>query len=94
MDPIKLPLNIDWKSVSSTTTIDMNVFPPETNKIVTFGKIKQKKYFIQCNGNGHMNYQKMSDPLEEIRELAKLRDDGLITSEEFEQKKKEQLDRI
>ena len=41
-----------------------------------------------------MNYQKMSDPLEEIRELAKLRDDGLITSEEFEQKKKEQLDRL
>lgn len=89
-----MPINVDWKSINNSTTLDMNVFPLETNKIVTFGKLKQKKYLIQCNGNGHMGYKKMSDPLEEIRKLAKLRDDCLITSEEFEQKKKELLDRV
>jgi hypothetical protein len=34
------------------------------------------------------------EPSEQIRKLAKLRDDGILTEEEFEAKKKELLDRI
>ena len=34
---------------------------------------------------------KKTDPTEEIRKYAKLRDDGLITEEEYQAKKKELL---
>ncbi len=90
----KLPVGIELKNTNATITTDTNVFPPETNKITTVGRIKQKKYHVECNGKGQMSFYALKDPVEHIREIAKLRDDGLITAEEFEQKKKELLKHI
>ena len=92
--PFKSPVNIDLKNTNSTITTDTNVFPQETNKITTVGRIRQKKYYVQCNGNGHMNFNILKDPLEQIRDLSKLHEDGIITYEEFTQKKEELLKKV
>lgn len=90
----KPPINIDLKNTKSTITLDTEVFPPETNKTTTVGRFRQKKYHIQCNGKGEMGFYVLKDPIEQLRELSKLRDEGVITDKDFEQKKKELLKKI
>ena len=69
------------------------MFQPEVNKIVTKG-IRRQKFWIKCDGSGHMDFRHISDPLKEIEQLGKLKDKRLITEEQFEQAKMILLDRI
>lgn len=80
-----------WLSLSretKTVTLDANVYPPETNKIATLGRIKARKVCVVCNGKGSVKVQPLDIPAE-VERWRKLRDAGTITDEEFEQQKKE-----
>ena len=74
-----------FKHVTDTT--DSNVFPPETNKMTCLGMIRRKKMWVVCDGRGKMYFCHVQAPLDMIRELAKLRDKGVLTEEEFQQGK-------
>ena len=89
------PVSVDLKvsRENSTTTIDSNVFPPETNKILTKGALSDK-FWVKCDGKGNMNFHHLTDPIKTIKELGKLHNEGLITDEQFEQAKRILLDRI
>lgn len=91
--PFSASVNLGLSHESSTTTVDSNIFPPEVNKIVTKG-IRREKFWIKCDGMGHMDFQYIVDPIKGIEQLGKLRDKNLITTEQFEQSKKILLDRI
>ena len=92
-NPFPVSANLDVVYGDSTHTVDSNVFPPEVNKLVTHG-IGRQKIWIKCDGNGKMDFVYLKDPVEEIRRLGKLRDDGLLTNEKFEELSDVLLDRI
>ena len=89
--PISGSAKISASYDNATITYDSHVFPPETNKIVKMGKIRSKTFNIICDGNGHITHKLMDDPLKTIERLRKLLDNGTITQDEFDQKKKELL---
>ena len=95
MEP-KLPVDIkaNISREDKNITFDSNVFPKETNKIKKVGTIRSKTFLIKCNGNGHMDFENLSESTEIIKKLNKLRKDGIITDDEFESKKKKLLDKI
>lgn len=78
----------------TTATVDSNVFPPETNKVSTVGRLKPKKYLFQCDGQGNMRLRYMDDPIKTLERLAKLRDKGVISEEDFQQAKAKLLDQL
>ncbi len=92
--PISAKFNIGATREDKTLTYDTNVFAKEYNKTKKVGNIKPKTFFIKCKGNGHMDFTLLEDPINTIKKLSKLRDDGMITNEEFEEKKKELLEKI
>ena len=92
--PVAGKVNVDFISKNIKTTYDTEVFPKETNKVTKIGMFRPKKFLIKCNGKGHMTFDKLQDPLEQIEQLSQLKDKLIITDEEFEQKKKELLDKI
>ena len=69
------------------TATDSNTFPPETNKVTDLGAVRRKKMWVVCDGQGKMYFRHIQTTADMIRELAKLRDDGLLTEEEFQQGK-------
>ena len=77
-----------------TLTTDSNVFEREVSKIVTLGKIKPKKVWAMCDGKGGMHVCYLERPAKQIEELAKLRDKGYITEEEFARAKDKLLDQL
>ena len=92
-NPFPASANLSMSHEDSTITVDSNVFPPEVNKIVTKG-IRREKFWIKCDGSGHMDFRRIVNPIKEIEQLSKLMDKNLITAEQFEQAKKILLDRI
>ena len=85
-------LSVSNQSVSFS--VDSKVFEPETNKIETTGRIRRKTFLIVCDGKGHMDFRHLADPLKAVRQLRKLADEGMISEEDFEHKKRELLDRV
>ena len=77
-----------------TVTTDSNVFPPETNKMTGLGLIKRKKMWVVCDGNGKMYFIHIQTTADMIRDLAKLKDEGALTEEEFQQGKASALRRL
>lgn len=75
-------------------TFDSKVYPPCTNKIEDLGRIKKRKFSIQCDGQGHMKIEQLMTPFEKIEKLGRLLDKGLISQDEFDEKKKEMLEGI
>lgn len=92
--PFKLEGNFAALVKRMTYTTDSNVFPPETNKVSNVGRLKPRKLWFVCDGNGSMYVRHVGDPIDQIRELGELLDKDLITSEEFEAAKKKLLDKI
>lgn len=92
--PIAGKVNVDLGRKDINLTYDANVFPAETNKIAKVGMLRPKKFLVKCNGKGHMVFDKLEDPIEQIKKLSRLRDKKIITEEEFEHKKKELLGKI
>ena len=76
------PFSLDGKLAATvkrlTITTDSNVFEPEINKVANIGLIRRKKMWIVCDGHGKMYVRHIGDPIKMIKELAKLRDRGLI----------------
>lgn len=91
--PFSAKALVEATSHHTTTTIDSNVFPPETNKIAEVGPLRRKKW-LMCDGQGHMYGRSLDDPLKIIRELDKMRRDGSITDDEYRQVKSRLLDRL
>ena len=95
---IKLPINANlsanYSNNNTTTTYDAHVFPPETNKMVKLGTIIKRNALVKCLGNGKMDITMIEDPIEKLKKLANLKDEGIITLEQFEQKRTELLDKI
>ena len=92
--PFSAKLNIGLSHKGEHITYDSDVFPKETNKTKKIGTFKPKTFLIKCDGNGHMIFAKLEDPLEKIEKLAKLKDKNIITQTEFEEKKSKLLDKI
>lgn len=72
---------------------DLDVFPRETNKI-TKERWSKNKYLVKCDGKGNMSFELLKDPIKQIERLAKLRDQGLLTDEEFDEQKKKLMNKI
>ena len=77
-----------------TVTTDSNVFPPETNKVSKVGILHPKKMWFVCDGDGNMYVRTIGNPIEQIRQLNNLKDEGLLTPEEFEDVKKRLLGQL
>ena len=95
---IKLPINAtvsaNYNNSNTTITYDSHVFPPETNKTVKLGTIIKRNALVKCLGNGKIDITMIEDPIEKLKKLADLKDKGIITLEQFEQKRTELLDKI
>ena len=85
-------LNASYQKMS--LTLDSKTFPPETNKIENVGNILRKTFMVFCDSKGHMDFKHLADPVDAIKKLRKLTDDGVISEEDFERKKNELLGRI
>ena len=92
--PFKINLNANFEKKVEKKIFDSKVFPQCTNKIEDVGRLKPKKYLIRSDWNGKIWFEELRDPIETIKKLAELRDEGLLTEEEFQQKKKELLERV
>lgn len=77
-----------------TVTADSNVFEPETNKVTSIGWRRQKKLWFVCDGQGRMYARYLDDPIDMIKQLAKLKDAGLLTEEEFQHAKASLLSQL
>lgn len=96
--PIEYPTKIELSGSGSyhvdhkKITIDSKVYPPCTSKIEDLGRLRKRKFSIDCDGRGHMKLQQLMNPFEKIERLGRLLNKGLITQEEFDKKKKQILD--
>ena len=90
-----LPLSgrayVGYERKDVNVAYDADVFPKETNKITKIGRLKIKKYLVKCDGNGHMSFDLIQSQVKHIEELAKLRERGILTNEEFQKEKKKLL---
>lgn len=77
-----------------TITTDSNIFKPETNKVATVGLIRPKMIWFMCDGQGKMDARYISNPRKELKQWAKLRDEGIITEEDFQRVKTALLDQM
>lgn len=75
-------------------TFDANVFPREVNKLSDLGMTNKRKMLFECNGKGKMRIRPARDPIDTIRELDKLREEGKITEEEYAASKKDELRKL
>lgn len=73
---------------------DLTTFPKETNVVSDLGVTNKVQLLIRCMGEGKFEVTYMKDPLQAIKELGKLRDDGVLTDEEFQREKDKQLDML
>lgn len=94
-DEFRSPItaNLAASTKHLTTTTDSNLFPPEVNKIVTKG-MPPRKYWIVCDGEGRMYGRRIEDPIETLKRLAELLEDGLITEDEYQHAKTELLSKL
>lgn len=92
--PVLPDIRLSATTQHTTSTIDSNVFPPETNKVSTVGRLRPKKYLFQCDGKGNMRLRYMDDPIKTLARLAKLRDKGVISEDDFQQAKTRLLDQL
>lgn len=92
------PFSVDASLAATTrhmtTTVDSNVFPPETNKVTSVGLFRRKKYWIVCDGQGHMYGRPLEEPLKMLEQLDKLRKKGVITEEDYQRAKDALLDQL
>ena len=89
--PFKPEAKLVYAKTEEKKVFDSKNFPPCTNKIEDVGLVRKRKYLIKCDGYGHMGFVELKSPLQILEELAKLKDKGIITDEEFERKKSEIL---
>ena len=75
-------------------TTDSNTFPPETDKMTSIGMVRRKKMWVVCDGSGKMYFIHIQTLADVIRDLAKLRDEGALTEEEFQQSKASALRKL
>jgi len=92
--PIKTDIRFAYQRTEEIKTYDYKNFPPRTNKIETIGTIRKKKFLVECDGQGRLRFVELKNQVKIIEELSKLVKKGIITPEEFEQKKKELLDQF
>ena len=97
--PIGFPAKIEG-SISGSydvhhqkITLDSKVYPQCSNKIEEIGFLRKRKLHGVCDGQGKMNFKELMSPFEKIERLDKLRKKGLISDKEFNDKKKEILDK-
>lgn len=86
--PVKPEITFEYSRSRVEHIYDHKVFPLCANKIEDIGKIKPKKFIIRSDWHGKINFEQLRDPMETIRQLGKLRDEGYITEEEYQEKKK------
>lgn len=91
--PFSAKALVEATSHHTTTTVDSNVFPPETNKIAEVGPLRRKRWIV-CDGQGHMYGRSLDDPLKTLERLDKLRKKGALTDDEYQQVKARLLDRL
>lgn len=92
--PVQADVRLGATTQHTTTTVDSNIFPPETNKVATIGRLRPKKYLFQCDGKGHMRLRYLDDPIKTLERLAKQRDRGIISEDDFQQAKARLLDQL
>ena len=97
--PIGFPAKIEGSISGSYNvhhqkiTLDSKVYPQCSNKIEEIGILRKRKLHGVCDGQGKITFKELMNPFEKIERLDKLRKKGLISDEEFENKKKEILDK-
>ena len=91
---MKAEVRVGYQRTEEVRIYDYKNIPPRTNKVETVGKFRKKTFLIECDGQGHLKFIEVKSQLKLIEELSKLRDKGFITTEEFEQKKKNLLDQL
>lgn len=74
----------------TTTTVDSNVFPAETNKITPWKGMSRDKYWMVCDGKGNM-YGRWLDNTKQLKEYAEWKREGLITDADYERLKNQLL---
>lgn len=92
-DILPFALSIANRILNAVSSKD-DTFERETNKISSSRTFSRRKVLVTCNGNDTMTVTPLSDITDQIRDLHKLRKDGIITPAEFEAAKKKLLDRI
>ena len=91
--PFSAKALVEATSHHTTTTVDSNVFPSETNKIAETGLLRRKRWIV-CDGQEHMYVKSLNDPLKTLEMLDKLRRNGALTDAEYQQVKSRLLDRV
>jgi len=96
MDLSKIPIDIKFAFSHNTDykIEDVRVFPAMTNKIEIIGKIRPRKFLVQCDGNGTLTFKEINSAYERLKQLKKLLDEHLISEGEYEEKKKVILEEI
>jgi hypothetical protein len=72
-------------------TYDSTVLPPNVSKSQTFGFFVRRTFFFKCDGKGGFEIKEISTIENKLRNLSKLKDNGLITDEDFEEQKRKLL---
>lgn len=88
--PFSVDASLDASTRHTTTTVDANVFPPETNKVTRTG-LTRKLIWLKCDGRGNMYGRRLEDPIDTLKRLDKLRKNGTITEVDYQRKKDELL---
>ena len=90
-----IPLHVakDLKSNYESTDAEIEIFKKETVSAKNSYKEETKKE-VQVESPGNLNVTTILGIKETLKELKNLYDEGLITEEEYEQKKRELLSRL
>lgn len=95
-DPSRIPIDAKFSYQKKTIKKidDPKSFSPCTSKIEDVGRLKRRKFFIECKGNGEFEFTELNSAIQNIKKLNELKEKGIISKKEFEKKKKQLLKKI
>jgi hypothetical protein len=98
---MKAGAEIGFKKEEKITITDYRNFPRFTNKVETFGVVNKRKLIVICDGEGHMRFidptsksQKYQDLIDALEKLKKVHDDGIIEHTDYEEIRRNIVDRM
>ena len=92
--PVSAKAGLQYDISKNEFIFDCKILPPCFSKVEPLGTLRKRKMLIECDGRGRFNIKELVNPEEQLERLAKLKEKGIMTQEEFERKKKDILERI
>lgn len=88
-------VNISYNKEKNEIINNSKILCTNQSKVEELGKLKKKRYWIECQGDGSWKFTEINsqkDKIKKIKELEQAKKDGILTEEDYEKEKQKILD--